>query len=52
VYRRYKSGPMTLPWGAPAFTGEFCVFIFNLDKEVSAMQVGFSNNLQGETAVT
>jgi hypothetical protein len=42
VYRRYRSGPRTLPWGTPAFTGgEFCAFIFNLDKEVSAMQVGF-----------
>jgi hypothetical protein len=41
VYKRFRSGPRTLPWGTPAFTGaEFCVFIFNLDKEASAMQVG------------
>jgi hypothetical protein len=37
VYSRYRSGPRTLPWGTLVFS----IFIFNLEKKVSATQVGF-----------
>jgi hypothetical protein len=36
VYSRYSNGPRTLPCGK-----EFCVLIFYLKEEVSAVQVGF-----------
>jgi hypothetical protein len=39
VYIRYNNGPKTLPWGTSTFTEES--FVFNLYKEVSAMQIGF-----------
>jgi hypothetical protein len=42
VNRRQSNGPRTLPWGTPALMGgEFCVFNFNLDEEMSVMEVGF-----------
>jgi hypothetical protein len=29
VYAKYRSGPRTLPWGMPAFTGESSVCSFS-----------------------
>jgi hypothetical protein len=42
VYSRYHNVPKTLPWGTHALTVESSVYsIFNIYKEVSAMQIEF-----------
>jgi hypothetical protein len=41
VYSSYSNGLRRLTWGMPRFAGKSSLLIFNLNKEVSAVQVGF-----------